>query len=77
MIIIDFTPAEEAQIAALASQEGLTSSEYVMKIIREHLKNWIRTKLKERVTELTRWKAFGNAACTGYRRISQDWSCVP
>ena len=44
MIIIDFTPAEEAQIAALASQEGLTSSEYVIKIVREYLQKLDKAK---------------------------------
>ena len=37
MITVDFSPLEEAQIAALAQQAGLASAEYATALVWEHL----------------------------------------
>ncbi len=37
MIALDFTPTEEAQIVTVARQTGLSPTEYVKKLVKEHL----------------------------------------
>ncbi len=63
MIALDFSPTEEARISTLARQTGLAPSEYVKKLVYEHLPPESAPKVSAK-----------NAAAIAYlkQRIAED-----